>query len=61
MLDYHQGYLDCNLYKVKKNGMLVKVFFGGHFFRFASFFFKRTMVANNERMLKMVFDVNFIT
>jgi hypothetical protein len=60
MLDYHQGYLDCNLYKVKKNGVLVKALFDGHFFGFASSFFKMTMVANNETMLKLVFDVNLI-
>jgi hypothetical protein len=41
--------------------VLVKVLFDGHFFGFASFLFKMTMVANNETMLKMVFDVNLIT
>jgi len=61
MFDYHQGYLDCNLYKVKKNGVSVKALFDGHFFGFASFFLKTTMVADNETMLKMVFDVNLIT
>jgi len=39
----------------------VKALFDGHFFGFASSFFKMTMVANNKAMLKMVFDVNLIT
>jgi len=31
MFDDHQNYLDCNLYKVKKDGVLVKALFDGHF------------------------------
>jgi hypothetical protein len=31
MLDDHQDYLDCNLYKVKKDGVSVKALFYGHF------------------------------
>jgi hypothetical protein len=61
MLDYHQGYLDCNPYKVKKKRSFGESFFYDHFFGFASSFFKMTVVVDNETMLKMVFDVNLIT
>lgn len=62
-LDNHQGYLlwaSQSAHKVSKDGVLVKVLLNGNALDLKCFYFKMTMVTNNEQIMRKRSLVNLV-